>query len=245
MTCQRLRDKVALITGSGRGIGLATAELFAEEGAAVIATDCEVPADVDNITGDVDWQVLDVTDPAAWAATSKRIALEHGRLDIIVNNAGVVRSYAPIDETDLEEWHHVIAINQTGTFLGMKTAIPLMRRAQGGSIVNVSSMWGIVGAAGVAAYQATKGAVRTMTKNAAITYAAEGIRANSIHPGIIDTPLVRNQDAALTQALVDDVPLGRIGTPRDVANGALYLASDESSYVTGLELVIDGGYLVK
>lgn len=245
MSHPRLSDKVALITGAGRGIGLAITELFAEEGATVIATDLDLPSQLDIGAGGVTWQELDVTDPRAWRAASERIVLEHGRLDVLVNNAGVVQSYAPIDETDLDAWHQVIAINQTGTFLGMKAAIPLMRRAKGGSIVNVSSMWGIVGAAGVAAYQASKGAVRTLTKNAAITYASEGIRANSLHPGIIDTPLVRNQDADLTQALVDDVPLGRIGTPRDVAYGALYLAGDESSYVTGLELVIDGGYLAK
>jgi NAD(P)-dependent dehydrogenase (short-subunit alcohol dehydrogenase family) len=243
MAGSRLAGKVALVTGAARGIGRAITELFAAEGATIIAADV---LEGDGLRHDaVTWRRLDVTDADAWASLGADLAGEHGRLDVLVNNAGVVGAYEPIDEIDLEAWHRIIAVNQTGTFLGMRTAIPLMRRAGGGSIVNVSSMWGIVGAPGVAAYQASKGAVRTMTKNAAVTYAREGIRANSIHPGIIDTPLVRAQDAALTQDLVDDVPLGRIGTARDVAYGALFLASDESSYVTGLELVIDGGYTIK
>jgi NAD(P)-dependent dehydrogenase (short-subunit alcohol dehydrogenase family) len=241
MADRRLAGKVALVTGAARGIGRATAELFAAHGATVLAADV-----LDGFEHDaVAWHRLDVTDAEAWAAVGDDIAERHGRLDVLVNNAGVVGAYEPIDEISLDAWHRVVAINQTGTFLGMRTAIALMRRAGGGSIVNVSSMWGIIGASGVAAYQASKGAVRTMTKNAALTYASEGIRANSIHPGIIDTPLVRGQDAALTQRLVDDVPLGRIGTADDVANAALFLAGDESSYVTGLELIVDGGYTIK
>jgi NAD(P)-dependent dehydrogenase (short-subunit alcohol dehydrogenase family) len=245
MPSPRLSGKVTLVTGAGRGIGLAIAEVFAEEGATVIATDIALSSVDDEIAGAVHWHQLDVTDADAWASIGERIGSEHGKLDVLVNNAGIVHAYDPIDEIELEAWQDVIAVNQTGTFLGMRTAIPLMRRAGGGSIINMSSMWGIVGAGGVAAYQASKGAVRAMTKNAAVTYGHEKIRANSIHPGVIDTPLVRGQDDALTQDLIDDVPLGRIGTPREIAHGALFLASDESSYVTGLELVIDGGYIVK
>jgi NAD(P)-dependent dehydrogenase (short-subunit alcohol dehydrogenase family) len=241
----RLNERIALVTGAGQGIGRAIAELFAEEGATVVATDVVLPADGEHPSGSLSWARLDVSDPDAWDSVGAEIASTHGRLDVIVNNAGVVHAYDPIDTIELDAWRKVIEINQTGTFLGMRTAIPLMRKAGGGSIVNVSSMWGIVGAGGVAAYQASKGAVRTMTKNAAISYAAENIRANSIHPGVIDTPLVQGQDESLTRELVADVPLGRIGTPRDIANGALFLACDESSYVTGLELVIDGGYIVK
>lgn len=241
----RLDNRIALVTGAGRGIGRAIADLFAAEGATVIATDVKLPDDSGDAPAGLSWTRLDVTDPDAWASIGADLAAAHGRLDVVVNNAGVVQAYEPIDQVDLAAWRQVIEINQTGTFLGMRTAIPLMREAGGGSIVNVSSMWGIVGAAGVAAYQASKGAVRTMTKNAAITYAAENIRANSIHPGVIDTPLVQGQDEALTRELVADVPMGRIGTPRDIANGALFLASEESAYVTGLELVIDGGYIVK
>jgi NAD(P)-dependent dehydrogenase (short-subunit alcohol dehydrogenase family) len=243
MAGDRLTGKIAVVTGAARGIGEAITERFLAEGATVIATDV-----LDGGRGREDgvtWRRLDVADVDGWASLGDEIQREHGRLDVLVNNAGIVGAYEPIDEIALEDWHRIVAVNQTGTFLGMRTAIPLMRHAGGGSIVNVSSMWGIIGASGVAAYQASKGAVRTMTKNAALTYAAERIRANSIHPGVIDTPLVRGQDAALTQELVDGVPLGRLGSADEVANGALFLASDESSYVTGVELLIDGGYTIK
>ena len=167
------------------------------------------------------------------------------RIDVLVNNAGIVFCYAPIHETSLEDWDKVIAVNQKGIFLGMRAVIPAMMKQHGGSIINISSIWGVVGAPGVAPYQASKGAVRTMTKNAAITYAKDNIRANSIHPGIIWTPLIEAQEKAITDSLVADTPLGRLGQAEEVANGALFLASDEASFVTGVELAIDGGILAK
>ncbi len=171
------------------------------------------------------------------------VLARHGHIDVLVNNAGIVFCYAPIHETSLDDWNTVIAVNQSGTFYGMRSVIPAMLKQKGGSIINISSIWGVVGADGVAPYQASKGAVRTMTKNAAITYAKHNIRANSIHPGIIWTPLIEAQDKAITDSLVAGTPLGRLGRAEEVARGALFLASDDSSYITGVELPIDGGIL--
>jgi NAD(P)-dependent dehydrogenase (short-subunit alcohol dehydrogenase family) len=165
-------------------------------------------------------------------------------LDILVNNAGIVGTYATITDVDMRDYHRVIAVNQTGYFLGMRHGIPLMQRGGQGSIVNISSIWGLIGAVGVAPYQASKGAVTTLTKNAALSY-APAIRANSIHPGVIRTQITASQDDALNQQLIADTPLKRMADPREVAFCALYLASDESSFVTGAELVIDGGYTIR
>jgi NAD(P)-dependent dehydrogenase (short-subunit alcohol dehydrogenase family) len=238
----RLKGKVALVTGAGQGIGRAIAELFAREGAVVVATDMQEPAA--RFAG-IEFQPLDVTKSADWQRVVADVLDRHRRIDVLVNNAGIVACYDPIHETSDEDWNRVIAVNQTGVFYGMRAVVPAMRAQRSGSIINISSIWGVVGAAGVAPYQASKGAVRTMTKNAAITYAIDNVRANSIHPGIIWTPLIEKQDKGITDGLVEDTPLKRLGRAEEVAYGALFLASDESAYVTGVELPIDGGILAK
>ena len=236
----RLDGKVAIVTGAASGIGHAIASRFAEEGAVVYATDIA--------EGEFDPRIRyarhDVAEPEQWQDLVARVEREQGRLSILVNNAGIVGTYEGIETVPLADYHRVIAINQTGVFLGMRTCAPLMRKGGAGSIVNISSIWGLVGAPGVAPYQASKGAVTLMTKNAALTFAPT-IRANSIHPGIILTPLIERQDPAISQSLVDVTALGRMGQPREIANAALFLASDEASYVTGAQLVVDGGYTAR
>ncbi|GLR85902.1 SDR family NAD(P)-dependent oxidoreductase [Bradyrhizobium iriomotense] len=236
----RLAKKVALITGGARGIGLATVKLFAKEGATVHV--CDLNFDEDFAIDGVVRHRLDVTDFANWQTVVQDIIHQDGRIDILFNNAGTVLSYAGIADISIEDWHKVIAINQTGPFYGMKAVLPYMRAVGRGSIINTSSIWGIAGAAGVAAYTASKAAVRHMSKNAALTYVADGIRVNSIHPGIIQTPMIDAQDPQITDAVVSITPMKRLGRPEEIAYGALFLASDESSYMTGAELVIDGGY---
>ena len=236
----RLANKVALITGGARGIGRATVELFAKEGAKVHA--CDLSFGEDFATDGVVRHRLDVTDFANWEEVVREIIDQDGRIDILFNNAGTVLSYAGIVEISIEDWNKVIAINQTGPFYGMKAVIPHMKAIGGGSIINTSSIWGIAGAAGVSAYTASKAAVRHMSKNAALTYVGDGIRVNSIHPGIIRTPMIDAQDPRITDSVVSITPMKRLGRPEEIAYGALFLASDESSYMTGAELVIDGGY---
>ena len=236
----RLKGKIAVVTGAASGIGLATADLFAEEGATVYATDVD-PSD----GGDRIVPVRhDTSVEAEWDVLLRRIEAEQGRLDILVNNAGIVGTYDTITTASMSDYHRVIAVNQTGFFLGMRFAIPLMQRGGKGSIVNVSSIWGLIGAVGVAPYQASKGAVTTLTKNAALTY-APAIRANSVHPGAILTKIIEKQDAAMNRQLIADTPLSRMADPREVAYAILFLASDESAFVTGAELVVDGGYTIR
>ncbi len=235
----RLQDKVAVVTGAHGGIGLATAEAFARQGAVVYAGDIAFKEATD--AGGIRQRYLDVSDLDSWTALAEEITAAFGGVDVLVNNAGLVGSYESITDVEVQHWHEIVAINQTGVFYGMRSIIPLMR-ARGGSIINVSSIWGLVGAAGVAAYQASKGAVTLMSKNAALTYAPEGIRVNSVHPGLITTPMTDAQDPAISEALVTTTPLGRAGRPEEVANGILFLASDEASYITGSQLVIDGGF---
>jgi NAD(P)-dependent dehydrogenase (short-subunit alcohol dehydrogenase family) len=235
----RLQDKVAVVTGAHGGIGLATAEAFARQGAVVYAGDIAFKEATD--AGGIRQRYLDVSDLDSWTALAEEITAAFGGVDVLVNNAGLVGSYESITDVEVQRWHEIVAINQTGVFYGMRSVIPLMR-ARGGSIINVSSIWGLVGAAGVAAYQASKGAVTLMSKNAALTYASEGIRVNSVHPGLITTPMTDAQDPAISEALVTTTPLGRAGRPEEVANGILFLASDEASYITGSQLVIDGGF---
>jgi NAD(P)-dependent dehydrogenase (short-subunit alcohol dehydrogenase family) len=236
----RLKGKIAVVTGAASGIGLATADLFAEEGATVYATDVD-PRDGGNRIVPVRH---DTSVEAEWDVLLRRIEAEQGRLDILVNNAGIVGTYDTITTASMSDYHRVIAVNQTGFFLGMRFAIPLMQRGGKGSIVNVSSIWGLIGAVGVAPYQASKGAVTTLTKNAALTY-APAIRANSVHPGAILTKIIEKQDAAMNRQLIADTPLSRMADPREVAYAILFLASDESAFVTGAELVVDGGYTIR
>ena len=241
----RVEGKVAVISGAAAGIGLAIAERLAEEGAVVYGGDLAY-AEVGTSQSGVRTRPLDVTDLASWEKLGAEIA-EAGGADILVNNAGMVGSYEPITTISLDDWQSVIAVNQNGVFYGMRTFLPHMQAKGAGAIVNISSMWGIIGAAGVAAYQASKGAVTVMTKNAALSYAKDGIRVNSIHPGLIWTPMIEAQDAqdeSISNGLITATPLGRIGQPREVANAVLFLASDEASFITGAQLLVDGGFTV-
>ena len=238
----RLKGKVALVTGASRGIGLAIVERFAEEGAAVFAGSTSNPPDV--YPEGVEGLVLDVGKEADWKRAAEAVLSKHGRIDALVNNAGII-AYAPLHELTMEDWLRVIQVNQTGVFLGMRAFVPAMQAQKSGSIINVSSIWGNAAVPGAHAYHATKGAVAMMSKNAAITYVGDGIRVNSLHPGFIDTPLTQAQDPAVNAYVVSLTPMKRAGTPREIANGALFLASDEASFMTGAEPVIDGGYLAQ
>jgi NAD(P)-dependent dehydrogenase (short-subunit alcohol dehydrogenase family) len=239
----RLAGKVALVTGAAGGMGHTTAELFASEGAKVIAADIKPPEPAFE-SADVETADLDVSEEDSWRSVVAGIVERHGRLDVLVNNAGII-AYEAIEDLDLVAWHRIISVDQTGVFLGMREVVPIMRSGGGGSIINISSIWGSVAVAGAHAYHATKGAVRNMTKNVAMSHVADGIRVNSIHPGYILTPLTAVQAPEVNQLMIDTTPMKRPGQPIEVAYGSLYLASDESSYVTGIELVIDGGYLAQ
>ncbi|GLK79110.1 SDR family NAD(P)-dependent oxidoreductase [Methylopila turkensis] len=238
----RLDKKVVLITGAAGGIGFAISELFAKEGAIVVATDIVAPPQP--YSDGIEAMRHDVTSEDAWKATVQTIVDRHGRLDVLINNAGII-AYEPLDELDLEAWHRMISIDQTGVFLGMREAVRVMRPRKSGSIVNISSIWGNAAVAGAHSYHAVKGAVRIMSKNAAMTYAGDGIRVNSVHPGFIHTPLTDAQDAELNDTVIAATPMKRGGQPDEIAYGCLFLASDEASYVTGAELAIDGGYLAQ
>ena len=252
----RVAGKVAIVTGATSGIGAAAARRLAEEGAAVLVTGRDEgrgQAVVDSIAaagGEARFQPLDVTDEAAWQATVDGVMAAHGRLDILFNNAGITRA-EPIAEVSLETWRRIMAVNADGVFLGTRSAIPAMRRSGGGSIVNMSSVLGIVGTAHLAAYTASKGAVRYLTKCVALECARDGsgIRVNSIHPAFVATPMMEETairmygDAATGAREFGKMhPVGHVGEPGDIANGVVYLASDEAKFVTGTELVIDGGY---
>ena len=234
-----LADRVAIVTGAGQGIGAAIANRFEQEGALVYACDITFPQGESVAPGPT---YLDVTSLQKWENLASALEERHGHIDILVNNAGAVGSYATITDISVDDWEAVIKLNQTSVFYGMRTMIPLMSKRGSGSIVNISSIWGLVGAAGVAAYQASKGAVSTMTRNGACSYAVSGIRVNSIHPGLIWTPMTEAQDPAISDELVSKTPLGRAGTPQEVAALALFLASDESSYITGAQIPLDGGF---
>lgn len=246
----RLDGKVALISGAARGQGAAHAELFANEGASVVLGDIlekEVHLVADEIRamgGAAEAILLDVTRPEDWVAAVELSERTFGRLDVLVNNAGIIDEGGAIDE-ELEAWHRVIAVNQTGMFLGMKHAVPAMRRAGGGSIINVSSTLGVVGADDYIAYQATKGAVRQMTRSAALSYVNDGIRVNTICPGFIETPMTDDLEDEIRDHDIGMTPMARAGKPIEVSYAVLYLASDESSFVTGSDLVVDGGYLAQ
>jgi hypothetical protein len=225
------------VTGSTQGIGLATALRLVEEGATVFGMDLHAP---ETAVPGVTALVGDVTDLAFWEHALERA----GQVDVLVNNAGMVGSYESITDITLEDWDRVVRLNQTGVFYGMRTVLPPMVERRAGAIVNVSSMWGLVGASGVSAYQASKGAVTMMTKNAAATYAPFGVRVNSVHPGFIWTPMTDEQDAGISQGLIDDTPMARAGEASEVASAIAFLASEDASFVTGHQLVVDGGYTV-
>ncbi len=238
----KLKGKVAIVTGASRGIGLGIVEKFSELGATVIAGSTSNPGNAypKGVVG----VKLDVASESDWEAVTKNTLDAHGRVDVLVNNAGII-AYEPLHDLKLDDWHRVVAVNQTGVYLGMRAVIPAMQRQKAGSIINVSSIWGNAAVAGAHAYHATKGAVLMMTRNAAITYVGDGIRVNSMLPGFIDTPLTQSQEKDVNDYVVGMTPMGRAGTPEEIANGCAFLASDESSFMTGADMVIDGGYLAQ
>lgn len=246
----RLDNRVALISGGARGMGAAEAKMFAAEGAKVVIGDVldedgrQTEAAINELGGECLFVHLEVTDEGSWTQAIAETISRFGKLDILVNNAGVGGDRGRLEDTSEEVWDRIMDINAKGVFLGTKAAIPEMRRAGGGSIINISSIYGLVGSGGSSAYHASKGAVRLFTKSTAIQYASEGIRVNSVHPGIIDTPMTEAilADPERNQRWISGTPLGRRGEPEDVAYGVLFLASDESSFMTGSELVIDGGW---
>jgi len=252
---ERLTGKVAIVTGGALGIGAATCEMMAREGAAVAVTDVldeDGEATVGRILaagGTARFWRLDVTDEPEVERIFSEVAGTFGKLDVVVNNAGIAGANKPTDELKAEEWDKVINVNVRGTFFCTKHAVSHLRRAGGGSIINLSSIYGLIGAPDLPAYHASKGAVRLMSKTDALIYAKDNIRVNSVHPGYIWTPLVEElgRDSpqgleAFRRDLDNKHPIGHVGEPDDIAHGIVYLASDEAKFVTGSELVIDGGY---
>ena len=245
----RLENKVALVSGGARGIGAAITKILAHEGAKVVIGDVLVDAgqktaaEINDAGGECVFVQLDVTSEAAWNSAVGEAVSRFGKLDILVNNAGVT-SRGMIEDIGVDDWTRVMDVNVKGGFLGTKASIPLMRVNGGGSIVNISSGAAIAPQPNTSgAYSASKGAVRIFTKSTAIQYAGENIRCNSVHPGPVETDMLnlsREDDTELA-TMKARVPLGRFGSAEDIAYGVLYLASDESSFVTGSELVIDGG----
>ena len=244
----RLENKVALISGGARGMGAVEAKMFVKEGAKVVIGDVldedgkQTEAEINEAGEECVFVHLDVTDETAWQDAVAAAVDRFGKLDILVNNAGIAR-INNVEDTTSDEWDLVMDINAKGVFLGTKAAIPEIRKAGGGSIVNISSIAGLTGGR-TSSYAASKGAVRLLTKSSAIQYAGEGIRCNSVHPGVIETPMTTTIMLNTQESRdlnVSRHPLGRVGQPEDIAYGVLFLASDESSFMTGSELVIDGG----
>ncbi len=251
----RLEGKVALITGAAAGVegelmgfGGAAARLFAREGAKVVLTDILVEqgeksaAEIRELGGEAIFVKLDVTSDEDWQNAIQATLDAYGRLDVMVNNAGT-SAPATVEDTTVDVWDGQMDVHAKGVFLGTKYAIPEMRKVGGGSIINISSIYGLVGSVGSTAYHAAKGAIRIFSKAAAVQYAPDGIRVNSVHPGFMRTPLTRRRfdDPEREAELLARIPMNRIGNAYEIAYGILYLASDESSFVTGSELVIDGG----
>ena len=247
----RLHGKVAIVTGGASGIGAATCRLFAREGArGVVIADVNeaagtiLEADIRRDGGNATFRPLDVTQEAQWIETIDAVVSRYGRLDILVNNAGRSQPARPtVEQTTEEAWDLLFAVHAKGAFLGTKHAIPAMRRGGGGSVINVISIYALVGSPLGTAYSASKGAARAFTRTTAVQYAPEGIRVNAVFPGFVETPMTREVHAqpGVREERTALTPLGRLAMPEDIAWGILYLASDESSYVTGSELVIDGG----
>ena len=243
----RLDGKVAIISGGAKGQGAEEARLFAQEGAKVIIGDIldregmQIESEIAEQGGEAKFVHLDVSSEEDWSRTVDLSMSEYGRLDILVNNAGILLMKG-LEETSGQEWDNIQNINSKGVFLGSKTVIPAMRESGGGSIVNISSIAGLIGSK-FTAYGASKGLVRTLTKSVAVNHGHEGIRCNSVHPGIIETDMVSEMIGSQEgrEYQLNRTPLKVIATSRDVALGVLYLASDESRYVTGSELIIDGG----
>lgn len=247
----RLSDKVAIVTGAARGQGAAEARLFSSEGARVVVTDV-LDDEGELVAKDLGDRAIylhhDVADEGDWRTVIEATAATFGPVDVLVNNAGVFR-VAAMTETSLDEYLRIVTINQIGTFLGMKAVAGTMTARRSGSIVNISSVAGLSGSAGTIAYTASKFAVRGMTKVAAMELAPFGVRVNSVHPGLIDTPMMQEVFAefgdAARQGLQASIPNGRFASAEDVARLVLFLASDESTYSTGSEFVVDGGMTAK
>lgn len=244
---ERLAGKIALITGGASGIGAAHARVFAANGAKVVVCDIqdamgkEVVSGINSNGGTAIYRHLDVTDADSWAKAVKATKKEFGGLSTLINNAGIA-NLKGVEEEDLEGFNRVVAVCQTGVWLGMKAAMPLLKKAEGAAVVNISSLYGIIGTPSMISYHGAKGAVRIMTKSAALEYAKQGVRVNSVHPGIIDTPLARTVPQEYMDNLVAVTPMGRVGRPEDIAYASLYLCSNEAAFVTGTELVVDGGW---
>lgn len=246
----RLKDKIAIVTGAASGMGAATARLFAKEGASVVLTDIleaegpGVVAEIEANGGTAMFLTHDISDEAQWNAVVDAAVNAYGRVDVLINNAGVSGSDPDLLSRDV--WDRQMNINATGTFLGLRTVIPVMQKNGGGSVVNISSISGVTGQTFVhMGYNASKGALRTMTKAAAVQFAKDGIRVNSVHPGLM--PAMRTSkltaDPEIRDKMLSAVPMRRAEAIDEVANANLFLASDEASYITGVELPVDGGFL--
>ena len=249
----RLAGKVALVTGAASGLGAATARRLAKDGAAVLLTDRDlagedVAASITAAGGHAAFRLHDVTSHPDWAAAVEHAVTDFGRLDILVNNAGVAGGRHELMDHSYDAWRQILAVNLDGVFLGLRHAGPRIAASGGGSVINLSSILGKVGMAGAAAYCASKGGVTLLTKAAALEWAPLGIRVNSVHPGFIDTPMVSNALAdredgnEMRVALMNAHPVGRFGVPREIADAIAFLASDDASFITGAELVVDGGF---
>ncbi len=245
----RVEGKIAVVTGAGMGMGRSHARLLAAEGATAVVTDVDPAAGKETVEliaeagGQARFFEHDVASEASWIDVLGQVDAAFGRVDVLVNNAGILLM-KPVQDTTVEEWDRIFSINAKGVFLGTKHVLPLMQKAGRGSIVNISSIYGLVGAPSAAAYEATKGAVRLLTKATAVDYAPFGIRANSIHPGVIRTHMTEGLvgEPALEKALLGPTIMQRSAAAEEVSPAVLFLASDESSFVTGSEIVVDGGY---
>lgn len=249
----RLSGKVALATGAASGLGAATARRLAKEGATVVLTDRDIvgediAAHIVDTGGRAVFRLHDVTSQPDWAAAVEHAVADFGRLDILVNNAGVAGGNHELMDHSFDAWRQILSVNLDGVFLGLRHAGPRIAASGGGSVINISSILGKVGMAGAAAYCASKGGVTLLTKAAALEWAPLGIRVNSIHPGFIDTPMVsgalagREDGNEMRVALMAAHPLGRFGVPKEIGDAVAFLASDDASFITGAELVVDGGY---